>query len=264
MRILPSPDGKLLASVTGTRSEYKSPDGTRTAISWIANSTIIFWDVATGKELRRLEADDKVSPAYHSRQVNDFIFSKDGTLLIAGVGDQGIRAWDVATGMAAVWGSTDDACRLCQERLKHKQTAHNWYLLAKAHGDNAGITALAFSADAKYFASGGSDGTIRMWKADGAELYAFIPEKGVKQCHEDAVTALHFTPQSRLISAGRDKTLRVWLLKEMGAAPDRKAIYNRDGNVARLFVGGGAHLEDQLKEAIKSVLNGDKPQEPKK
>jgi peroxiredoxin len=48
------------------------------------------------------------------------------------------------------------------------------------------------------------------------------------------------------------------------AAIPQTVIINRDGNVARLFVGGGAHLEDQLKEAIKSVLNGDKPQEPKK
>ena len=40
-------------------------------------------------------------------------------------------------------------------------------------------------------------------------------------------------------------------------------IIGRDGNVARLFVGGGPHLEEQLKEAIKAVLGGDKPKEPK-
>jgi peroxiredoxin len=48
------------------------------------------------------------------------------------------------------------------------------------------------------------------------------------------------------------------------AAIPQTVIINRDGNVARLFVGGGPHLEDQLKEAIKAVLNGDKPPEPKK
>jgi thiol-disulfide isomerase/thioredoxin len=41
-------------------------------------------------------------------------------------------------------------------------------------------------------------------------------------------------------------------------------IIGRDGQVARLFVGGGAHLEEQLKAAIKAVLEGDKPVEPKK
>ena len=48
------------------------------------------------------------------------------------------------------------------------------------------------------------------------------------------------------------------------AAIPQTVIINRDGNVARLFVGGGPHLEELLREAIKAVLNGDKPQEPKK
>jgi thiol-disulfide isomerase/thioredoxin len=41
-------------------------------------------------------------------------------------------------------------------------------------------------------------------------------------------------------------------------------IIGSDGNVARLFVGGGPHLEEQLKEAIRAVLGGDKPKEPEK
>ncbi len=41
-------------------------------------------------------------------------------------------------------------------------------------------------------------------------------------------------------------------------------IIDREGNVARVFVGGGSHLEDQLKEALKAVLAGEKPKEPAK
>jgi peroxiredoxin len=41
-------------------------------------------------------------------------------------------------------------------------------------------------------------------------------------------------------------------------------VIGRDGNVARLFVGGGSRLEEQLKEAIKAVLDGDKPKVPEK
>ena len=37
-------------------------------------------------------------------------------------------------------------------------------------------------------------------------------------------------------------------------------IVDREGKVARVFVGGGAHLEDQLKEAIKAVLSGENGQ----
>jgi peroxiredoxin len=39
-------------------------------------------------------------------------------------------------------------------------------------------------------------------------------------------------------------------------------IVDREGKVARVFVGGGGHLEDQLKEALKAVLAGEKPKQP--
>ncbi len=42
--------------------------------------------------------------------------------------------------------------------------------------------------------------------------------------------------------------------KYKAVAIPQTVIIGRDGNVARLFVGGGPHLEEQLKEAIKAVL----------
>ncbi|MSQ95448.1 MAG: hypothetical protein EXR98_12945 [Gemmataceae bacterium] len=107
----------------------------------------------------------------------------------------------------------------------------------QAHGSDASITSLAFSPDGTQFASGASDGTIIMWTTEGGELhYKFEPKTGVAKTHEDTVTSLTFTPQCRLISAGRDKTLRVWVLKEKGAAADGKAILYREGNVPSLGV----------------------------
>jgi peroxiredoxin len=52
--------------------------------------------------------------------------------------------------------------------------------------------------------------------------------------------------------------------KYKAVAIPQTVIIGRDGNVARLFVGGGPHLEEQLKEAIKAVLGGgDQPNEKK-
>jgi peroxiredoxin len=47
-------------------------------------------------------------------------------------------------------------------------------------------------------------------------------------------------------------------------ASPQTVIIDREGKVARVFVGGGPHLEDQLKEALKAVLTGEKPKEPDK
>ena len=42
--------------------------------------------------------------------------------------------------------------------------------------------------------------------------------------------------------------------KYKAVAIPQTVIVDREGKVARVFVGGGSHLEDQLKEAIKAVL----------
>lgn len=118
-------------------------------------------------------------------------------------------------------------------------------LAIRTHGSATEITSLAFSADGKYFASGAQDGSIILWTTmqnkDGkdefaVEKYPFTPSFGVAECHEDAVTALHFTPQCRLVSAGHDGKLKVWKLHTGGAAPDGRTLPRREAHVADLGV----------------------------
>ncbi|MHB1555844.1 MAG: TlpA family protein disulfide reductase [Isosphaeraceae bacterium] len=47
--------------------------------------------------------------------------------------------------------------------------------------------------------------------------------------------------------------------KYQANAIPQTVVIDPDGNVARLFVGGGAHLGDQLRDAIKATLSGEKP-----
>jgi WD40 repeat protein len=104
-----------------------------------------------------------------------------------------------------------------------------------AHRDS--VTALAFSPDGTMFASGAADGTIKLWYVDEGKLkYAFDPAHGADNPHQGAITALAFTPHSRLVSASRDNTLRVWNLCEKGAYLEGLPITGRSGTVNQLGV----------------------------
>src|SRR5262249_56446321 len=79
-----SPDGRAVAAGEATgelRTEgSRAPDG-----------TVWLWDIATGKELRRLRAG--------AGRVNAVAFSPDGRLLATtGIDDDAIHLWDVGTG----------------------------------------------------------------------------------------------------------------------------------------------------------------------
>jgi thiol-disulfide isomerase/thioredoxin len=46
--------------------------------------------------------------------------------------------------------------------------------------------------------------------------------------------------------------------KYKAVAIPQTVVVNREGTIARLFVGGGSHFEDQLRDAVKAVLAGEK------
>lgn len=177
-------------------------------VSGSEDRSVCIWKIGTKAPMHKLEHDDAV------KVIACTPVASENNHCLAGCANGSIYLWD----------------------LTAKHFAEPVKLIEKAHGSDTSITALAYSLDGKQFASGASDGSIRLWSADGTLLYAFIPANGVKQCHEDAVTSLHFTPQCKLVSAGRDKTLRVWQLKEKGAAPDGKVVKDREGNVSDLGV----------------------------
>ncbi len=192
-------------------------------VSGSEDRSVCVWSQDQIAPLRKLEHDDAV------RVVACTPVACAKNLCLVGCANGSIYLWDLAKDAAAP--------------IEFKK---------EAHGPEAAITSLAFSPDGRFFASGASDGSIKMWstwmmkkkeKAEDVdeivyalEHYAFVPTNGVEHCHDDAVTSLHFTPQCRLISAGRDKTLRVWILKEKGAALDKKVIRDRVGNVPQLGV----------------------------
>jgi RNA polymerase sigma factor (sigma-70 family) len=204
-----SPDGRLIASVTGPTSEQEvriqdsatgrvlfrlarwfteslafSPDGRLLAVAScsgrqsggkaVVEDTVQLWDMATGKQVRGLRPASTV-PTF-------LAFSPDGSLLATS--DRWLRGiavqlWNVATG-----------------REVHKLSGHegSW-----------GTYPVAFSPDGALLATGGKDNTVILWETASGKVVRRL------RGHEGAVVSLAFSPDGRwLVSGGWDTTAIVW------------------------------------------------------
>jgi WD40 repeat protein/beta-lactamase regulating signal transducer with metallopeptidase domain len=177
-----SPDGKLLVA--------PGPGNGR------QGNTLVVCDVATGKELRKIE-----SP----RAITSFVFSPDGRALATENGDRTITLWEVASGKE--WA------RLGKPFVERQQTGQGMMVLAVTidgfpgggFSDPAGPTRLAFSPDGRALVTRGPDLSIRVWDvAAGKEI-------GRRKGHEGRVETVAFAPDGKtLASGGTDTTILLW------------------------------------------------------
>jgi WD40 repeat protein len=220
-----------------------SPEGKTLAAS-IGDHSVVVWETATGKELRKIQG--------HEGPISALAFSPDGKLLVTGGHDQAIHFWDLTTGKSVrdlaaeepvaslvfaengrtlVSGSAYGSLRVWQ--------ISNGKELRQIEAHRGAINGLVLGPDGKTVASCGQDKLVRVWNLAQEANPNFTPyawlgvpwgqnrglvplAQGLQQIqlgreilqlagHTEEVTCAVFAAAGkRLISGSLDRSLRVW------------------------------------------------------
>src|SRR5262249_7696688 len=203
-----------------------SPDGKKLIASSQGSGVVVLWDVATGKELRRLQPSKGIWPA---------IFVLEGKVIAVGHGDGVISFWRPESGKKlgevtsrpSSWpmslashgnllasGGVDSGERgappvqlweLAWDKRDDSRITATEKKTFLGH-DPGAVYSVAFTRNAKYLVSGGQDGTIRVWDLAGErQPMVLIP-------HTDFVYCVAVSPDGSLLaSLGRD-SIKMWSL----------------------------------------------------
>ncbi len=186
-----------------------SPDG-KYLVSGSDDFTMKLWDVS-GK--RHLSTLSHVTDRYRA-QIKTVAFSPDGQKIVsAGLH---VKIWDIHTlreittirhqewifavafsydGKYLAYGDTSG-----QISVRNIQTQQD---VTQFRGDADSITALKFSPDDQFLASGGFNGSVKLWKLPNWSLIGTLPTAGT-------VTALSFSPDSSILASTDYEVVNLW------------------------------------------------------
>lgn len=159
--------------------------------------TLAVCDVATGKELRRIESPQAIT---------SLAISPDGRTLAAENADQTISLWEIASGKRR--GQLGKPAAELSQPNGQRMTVAIADIDGRFNGfsEPAGPVGLAFSNDGRALASGSSDQSVRLWDVNtGKEIGRF---KG----HQGRTQTVAFAPDGRRLASGAtDTTILLWV-----------------------------------------------------
>ena len=146
--------------------------------------------------------DQKVVNVYahpiHKKTVTGAAFLPDGKTFVTVSLDGTMKTWETAAALEYLREMEDkngDA-KPAVPKPVHTVTAHSGY----------GVTCVAVSPDGKRFATGATDGTVKLWDAEAVKQTASLAA-----AHLGAVKAVQFSPDGKtLASGGVDKAAQLW------------------------------------------------------
>ncbi|MEG4944242.1 WD40 domain-containing protein [Microcoleus sp. F4-D5] len=222
-----SPDGQTIASASRDKTiKLWKTDGTLlqtieqlAPVNWLSFSRdgkIVA--VASDDGTVKLWSSDGrlIANFWHSQnrkpsKVYTVSFSPDGEKIASAGEDTTVKIWSIAA--------------LKYPARENSTPAHKGQLLATLRGHSKWVFGVSFSPDGQTLASGGADGTVKLWSLAGmgdkrpTDASNIKPETRLLRTfegHADRVTQVSFSPDGKtLASASFDKTLRLWRLDDV-------------------------------------------------